>query len=145
LRLGCIRRGLRLLISQSGNPSVAHQLGGSPFVCVQLNDRCARRGDGVALRREREAKVGFVDSHQRLTGFDRLPDIHQPFHDLTGDAKAEIALHPRRYDAREPAFGTGHPCGRSQSDDRRFLSRVTHSRGRTKGKCDDCGCPKHRN
>ena len=129
LRLGCIRRGLRLLVALSGSPSFADQIGVSPFIGVQLNDRCARRGNGVALRRERKAKVGFVDPHQRLTGFDLLPDIHQPFHDLAGDAKAEIALHPRRYDAREAAFGSGHPRGRHQSDDRRFLPRVAHGSG----------------
>ena len=112
------------------------KLGVSPLIRVQLNDRCARRGNGVALRRERKAKVGFVDPHQRLTGFDLLTDIHQPFHDLAGDAKTEIALHPRPYDAREAAFGSGHPRCRRQSDDRSFLPRVAHGGGflRAKGK-----------
>ena len=143
LRLGCIRRGFRLLIALSGDPSVAHQLGVSPLVRLQLNDRCACRDDGVALRRERKTKVRLVDPHQRLTGFDLLTDIHKPFHDLAGDAKAEIGLHPRPYDAREAAFGSHHPRCRRHSYDRSFLPRVAHGRGclRAKGNRDECGQP----
>jgi hypothetical protein len=89
------------------------------------------------------AKVGFVDPHQRLTGFDLLPGIYKPFHDLTGNAKTEIALYPRPYDAREAASGSAHPRCRHQSDDRRFLPRVAHGGGflRANGKCDECGRP----
>jgi hypothetical protein len=64
------------------------------------------------LRRERKAKVGLVDPHQRLTGFDLLPDIHKPFHDLTGDAKTEIALYARRNEACKGPLG----CGRRLRD-----------------------------
>ena len=35
-----------------------------------------------------------------------LTGIHKPFHDLAGNAKTEVALHPRPYDAREAAFGS---------------------------------------
>ena len=141
LRLGRIQRGLRLLVALSGSPSVAHQLGVSLFIRFGLNDGCARCGNGVALRRERKAKVGFVDPHQRLTGFDLLTGIHKPFHDLAGDAKAEVALHSRPDDAREAAFGSGHPRCRRQPDDRRFLPRVAHGGGflRANGKRDERG------
>jgi hypothetical protein len=86
LRLGRIQRGPRLLVTLSGDPSFVAQTGVAPFIGVELNDRGARRGDGVVLRRERKAKIGFVDPHQGLPGFDLLADIHQPFHDLAGDA-----------------------------------------------------------
>jgi hypothetical protein len=46
----------------------------------------------------------YVNPHQRLTGFDLLTDVHQPFDDLAGNPKAEIALHPRPDDAGEAAF-----------------------------------------
>ena len=102
-----------------------------------------RYRNGVALCRERKAQVGFVDPHQRLAGFDLLTGIHKPLHDLAGDAKTEIALHPRPYDAREAAFGSAHPRCRRQSDDRRFLPRVAHGGGclRANGKCGECGHP----
>jgi hypothetical protein len=60
---------------------------------------------------------------------------------FAGDAKTEIALHPRAYDARETAFGPGHLRGRRQSDDRSFLPRVAHGIGipRTHGSCGECG------
>src|SRR5438477_3403959 len=112
-----------------GDPSLVEQTGVSPFIRIQLNERCTCRGNGVALRRERQAKVGLVDPHQRLTGFDLLTGAHEPFHDLPGNAKTEVALHPRPYDAREASFGSGHPRCRRQSDDRWFLPRVAHGGG----------------
>jgi hypothetical protein len=141
LGLGGIQRGLRLLVALSGSPSVAHQPGVSLFIRFGLNERCARCGNGVALRCDRKAKVGFVDPHQRLTGFDLLTGIHKPFHDLAGDAKTEVALHPRPYDAREAAFGSGHTRCCHQPDDRWFLPRVANGRGSqgVNGQCDECG------
>jgi hypothetical protein len=143
LRLGGIRCGFRLVIALSGDPSFVEQMGVSLFVRLQLNDRCASRGNGVALGREGKAKVRLVDPHQRLAGSDLLTDIHKPFHDLAGDAKAEIALDPRPYDAREAAFGSGRPHCRRQSDNRSFLPRVAHGRGflRAKGNRGECGRP----
>jgi hypothetical protein len=64
-----------------------------------------------------------------LTGFDLLTGIYKPFHDLAGDAKTEVALDSRPYDAREAAFGFGHPRCRGQPD-LWFLPRVAHSGGR---------------
>jgi hypothetical protein len=77
LRLGRIRRSLRLLVALWGDPSRVEQTGVSPFIRIQLNDRCACRGNGIALGRERKAKVGLVNPHQRLTGFDLLVDIDE--------------------------------------------------------------------
>jgi len=129
LRIGRIRFGLRLLVALFGSPSVADQVGVSPLIRIRLNDRCARCGNGVEFRRKRKAEVGFVDPHQRLPGFDLFTDIHEPFDDLAGDAKTEIAFHPRAYRAGETAFGSGHPRGRHQADHRRFLPRVTRRGG----------------
>ena len=95
-----------------GDPSLVEQTDVSPFIRIQLNERCPCRGNGVALRRERKAKVGLVDPHQRLTGFDPLTDIHEPFHDFTGNAKTEIALYPRRNEACKGPLG----CGRWLDD-----------------------------
>ncbi|MGY4326466.1 hypothetical protein ACVWWG_000880 [Bradyrhizobium sp. LB7.2] len=85
LRIGRVRRGLRLLVALFGSPSVVDQIGVSPLICVRLNDSCARCGHGVALRRKRKAQIGFVDPHQRFAGFDLLTDIYQPFDDLAGE------------------------------------------------------------
>lgn len=124
LRFGCIRCGLRLLVALPGGPSIIDEVGVSPLIRIRLNDGCARCGDGVALRRKRKTQIGFVDPHQRLPGFDLLTDIHKSFDDLTGDAKAKVAFHPRAYGARETAFGSAHPRGRHQADHRRFLPRI---------------------
>jgi hypothetical protein len=48
----------------------------------------------AASATKRNARVGFVDPFQRLTGFDLLPGFRKPFQDLTGDAQAGIALRP---------------------------------------------------
>src|SRR5205823_919245 len=102
--------------------------------------------NGIALCRERKAEIGFVDPHQRLTGFYLLPDIHEPFHDLAGDAKAEIALDPRPYDAGEAAVGSGHPRRRHEPDDRWLLPRVADGGSflRAKEKCAESGRPERR-
>jgi hypothetical protein len=74
-------------------------------------DRSACGGDGVTLRAEREAQISFIDTHQRLTGFDLLTDIHETFHNLAGDTKAEIALDSRPYGAGEAPFRSAHRLG----------------------------------
>ena len=142
LRVGCIQRGFRLLVALSGSPSVVDEVGVSPLIRIRLNDSRARCGNGVALRRQRKAEVGFVDPHQRLPGFDLLTDIREPFDDLAGDAKTEIAFHPRACGSGETAFGSGHPRGRHQADHRRFLPRVTRRRSFLGGnnKSSDDGC-----
>jgi hypothetical protein len=145
LRLGRIQRGLRLLVALSGSPSVAHELGVSLFIRFGLNDGCAHCGNGVALCSDREAKVGFVDPHQRLTGFDLLTGIEKPFHDLAGNAKTEVALDSRPYDPREAAFGSGHPRCCHQPDDGGGLPRVAHGGGcrRVNGKRNERGHAEH--
>src|SRR4051812_35557826 len=56
LRLGCVRRGLRLLVTLPGSPSVAHQAGVSPFIRVHLNERCACTSkEDLAVRASRRA------------------------------------------------------------------------------------------
>ena len=52
-RFGCIQRGLRLLVTLSGDPSFVDQVGVSPFIRLQLNEGRTCCGNGVALRRER--------------------------------------------------------------------------------------------
>jgi hypothetical protein len=105
-----------------------------------LDDGRTGRGDGVAPCRERKAKIGFVDPHQRLAGIDLLPDIDKPLDDLAGDAETEIALHPGRDDAGEAAFRAGDRRCRRQPDDRGFLPRVAHGRGslRADGQRGEC-------
>ncbi|MEY9798908.1 hypothetical protein ABH984_006923 [Bradyrhizobium ottawaense] len=144
LRLGCIRGGLRLLVALFGRPSIVDQVGISPLIGIRLHDYRASRGYGVALRRKRKAEVGLVDPHERLPGFDLLADIHQPLDDLAGDAKAEIALHPRADGACEPALGAVHPRGLHQADHRRLLPRVAHGRGLwgENAETDECGHPR---
>ena len=129
LRVGCVRRGLRLLVPLSGCPPVVYQVGVSPLIRIRLNNGCTSCGNGVALRGKPKAEVGFVDPHQRLPGFYLLADVHKPFDDLAGDAKTEIAFHPRAYGAGETAFGSGYPRGRHEADHRRFLPRVTRGGG----------------
>jgi hypothetical protein len=143
LRLGGIQRGLRLFVTLPGSRAVAQQVGISLFIRLRLNDRCARCGNDVALGRERKPKIGFVDTHQALTGFDMFAGIHKPLYDLTGDAKAEIALHFRAYGACEAALefrrlGCGH-----QSDNRWFLPRIVYGRGVTDEKSNKCGSRQH--
>jgi hypothetical protein len=115
LRPGRIQGGLSLLVALVGDPPILEQAGIAPFIGFCLNDYCTRCSNSIALRREREKKVGVVDPHQRLAGFDLLADIHEPFHDLAGDAKTEIALCPCSYDAREATRSpaTASPAGRS--------------------------------
>ena len=74
------------------------------IIRFRLNDYGARRGNRVALRCKCKAKVGIVDPHQWLAGCDLLADVHEPFHDLAGYAKTEVALYPRPDDAGEAAF-----------------------------------------
>ncbi len=142
LCIGCIRRGLRLLVALFGSPSVVDQVGVSPLISFRLNDSCARRGNRVALRRKREAEVGFVDPHQRLPSFDLLADIHEPFDDLPADAKAKVAFHPRADRACEAAFGSAHPRGAHQADHGRVLPRISRCGGfmSGNGKSSEDGC-----
>ena len=81
-----------------------------------------------------------------LTSFCLLTDIHKPFDNLAGDAEAEIALHPRPYDAREAAYGTAYPRCRRQPDDGRLLPRVARGGSFLRGivKCGECRRPWHR-
>ena len=78
--------------SAVGSPSVADQLEYRLLIGCRSERRRARCGNSVPLGRQRKAKIGFVDPHQRLPGFDLLTNIHQPFDDLAGDAKAKIAF-----------------------------------------------------
>lgn len=128
LRLGRVQRCLHLLVALSGDPSIASQLGVAPFVRDQLHDRGARGNDGIALRRDRKAKVGLIDPHQRLPCRDPFAVIHETLDDLARHAEAELALDPGADDAGEAAFGPGDTHRRRQPDQGRRLPRVAHRR-----------------
>ena len=100
----------------------------------------------VALRSHSKAQIAFVNFHQRLPSLDLLADINKPRDDFAGNAKAEIALHPGRNDAREAAFGFAGPRRGHESDEWSVLPRVAYGRGfpRTKEKRGECGRPEHR-
>src|SRR6185369_8562154 len=85
-------------------------------------------------------QVGFVDPYQRLPGFDLLTDIHEPFDDLTGDAKTEIAFHSRANGPGETAFGLPDPTGGHEADNRRLLSRIAYCGGFLSGNGESNEC-----
>ena len=70
-----------------------------------------------------------TDMLEELVSLDGLTDIHQPCHDLAGNAKAQIALHLSADEAGEAAFGPGHLDRCHQPDEWRGLPWVAHRRG----------------
>ncbi len=124
LRPRSIRSGLCLLIALARNPSLFEQLRIAFRICFRLTNRCARRGNSIALRRQRKTEIGFVNPHQRLAGLDLLPRIDKAFYDLAGDAKTKIALHPRRDHARKTALGTIHRHRYRELHDRWIKPRI---------------------
>ena len=71
---------------------------------------------------EREIEILLVEAHERLAGVNLLADIDEALDHLARNAKAEIALHARRNDARECPLG-GH--GRLRDGDLDELGSLT--------------------
>jgi hypothetical protein len=122
------------------------QSGVTLFVGSRLSGRCVRREDGVAFGGHGKAQIALVNFHDRLACLDLLADIDEPRDDFSGDAKAEIALHPGRDDPCEAAFGVGGARGRRHPDKRCFLSRVAYGPSIVSGKRkrDQCSSAQHR-
>ena len=113
-----IGRRPRLVEIGSRRPAFAAQLGDA----LALGDRLVARG---ARRRKRglgllqlQLPIGLIEDRERIAGLHTRAAIDEPFRDLAGDAKAEIALDARLDHADQSARREGRREMRGDDEDR---------------------------
>lgn len=86
----------------------------------------ARRGggNGLLVGARGEPQVRGIDAHERLAALDGLPGIDQALQDLAGNAKSQVALHPRGNNAGERTLGLDGDFHRSHPHQRNLGLRI---------------------
>jgi hypothetical protein len=95
LGLGGIGIGLGLIVARHRDGARRYEIAIALFIGGGLERAGTRRIDRIMCGLSAQTVVGAVDAHQGLTLVHHLPRIDEAFDHLAGDAKAQIALHPR--------------------------------------------------
>ena len=98
---GAVSGGARLVVLRARCSARGHQRPEPPLLRVGLDQARAGGGDVAGLRGNGMCEIGPVQPHEGLSSPDRLADVDHALDDLTGHAKAEIALHACSDDAGE--------------------------------------------